>query len=85
MKGRIEIICDERGVHMDVQIKTELASDRAFLVHAFGKALGMSYEDYLVLSMAEVTGVLDELGSPKQVTIDREELLKQLKEEQLES
>ena len=36
MKGRIEIICDERGVHMDVQIKTELEYDRAFLVHALG-------------------------------------------------
>lgn len=85
MKGRIEIICNERGVHMNVEIKTELESDRAFLVHALGKALGMSYEDYLVLSMAEATGVLDELGSPKHITIDRNELLKQLKEEQLES
>ena len=85
MKGRIEITCDEHGTHLDVQVKTEHDSDRAFLVHALGKALGLTYDDYLVLSIAEATGVLDSAAQPKHVTIDRKELLRQLKEEQLES
>ena len=85
MKGRIEITCDEHGVHLDVQVKTERDSDRAFLTHALGKALGLSSEDYLVLSMAEATGVLDELDSSNRIMINRKELLRQLKEEQLES
>ena len=85
MKGRIEIICDERGVHMEVHVKAEQESDRAFLTHALGKALGLSSEDYLILYVAEATGVLDELGSSNRVTIDRKELVKQLEEEQVES
>ena len=83
MKGRIEIICDDKGLHMDVKVKTSGEADRVFLVHALGRALELTPEDYLVLSLAEATGALDDLGTPKAITIDREELLKQLKEEQL--
>ena len=85
MKGKIVITCDEHGVHMDMQVKTDRDSDRAFLTHALGKALGLVSEDYLVISMAEATGILDGVDNSASISIDRNELLKQLKEEQLES
>lgn len=83
MKGRIEIICDDKGTHLDVQVKTERDSDRVFLVHALGRALGLGPDDYLIMSLADASGVFDSIDPPKAITIDRKELLKQLKEEQL--
>ena len=85
MKGKIEIICDDTGVHMSVQVNMEHESDPVFLTHVVGRALGLSPEDYLIMAMAEAEGVLDGKGSPSSITIDRKELLKQLEEEQLES
>ena len=85
MRGKIEIICDDKGVHMSVQVKTERESDPLFLTHVVGRALGLSPEDYLIMSIAEAGGVFDGKGSPSGITIDYKELLKQLEEEQLES
>lgn len=85
MQGKIEIICDDKGVHISVQVKVKRESDPVFLTHAVGRALGLSPEDYLIMSLAEAEGVLDGKGSPSSITIDRKELLKQLEEEQLES
>lgn len=85
MQGKIEIICDDTGVHMSVQVNMERESDPVFLTHVVGRALGLSPEDYLIMAMAEAEGVLDGKDLPGTITIDRKELLKQLEEEQLES
>lgn len=84
MKGRIVIECDEQGTHLDVRVSGTEEHDRIFLVHALGKALDLESEDYAILAIAEASGVLDD-RSPTKVSIDRSELLNQLKEEQLES
>lgn len=84
MKGKIEITCDEQGVHLSVNVHQCKDHDRAFVVHALGKALGLEYVDYMVLAAAEHEGILQEAGSPVMVTIDTEGLKKQL-EEQYES
>ena len=85
MKGKIEIICDDKGVHLAVQVEGTRDSDRVFLVHALGKALKLEPHDYMVLAMAESEGILDDAGKPMAITIDTDELLKQLKEEHNES
>lgn len=85
MQGKIEIICDDKGVHMSVQVKMERESDPVFLTHVVGKALGLSPEDYLIMAMGEAEGVLDGKALPGTITIDHKELLKQLEEEKLES
>lgn len=84
MKGRIVIECDEQGTHLDVQVSGTEKHERVFLVHALGKALSLESEDYVILAIAEASGILSDKG-PTKVSIDRAELLKQLKEEQLES
>ena len=82
MEGKIEIICDKKGVHLSVDVKDTEEHDRAFIVHALGKALGLEAHDYMILSLAEAEGILDGVSKPLAITIDTEELLKQLKEEQ---
>ena len=84
MKGRIVIECDEQGTRLDVKVSNTDKQDRVFLVHALGKALDLDSEDYVILAVAEASGVLSSEG-PSTVSIDRAELLKQLKEEQFES
>ena len=84
MKGKIEIICDGRGVHLSVNVSEVGEHDSVFLTHALGKALGLGPHDYMVAAMAEMQGVLDEAGSPVAVTIDTEGLLKQMLEEEHE-
>ena len=84
MKGNISIVCDENGVRLSCDISGCRDSDRTFLVHALGKALHLESEDYLILSMIEATGVLDH-ESPTMITIDTDELKKQLEEEEVES
>lgn len=59
MFGKITIECDEKGTHVSTNIKIGHDSDRAFLVHALGKALGLCPIDYLILCIAETEGVLD--------------------------
>lgn len=85
MKGKIEIICDDKGTHLSVDVHETKEHDTVFLVHALGKVLGLEPTDYMVLAMAEAEGVLDGIGKPMAVTIDTNELIKQLKEEQNES
>ena len=78
MTGKIEIICDENGTHITANVQTDKQSDRVFLTHALGKALELEVTDYICMTMAEMSGVMD---SPIQVSIDAEELMRQLKEE----
>lgn len=85
MKGRIEIICDDKGTHLSVDVSGSKAHEKVFVVHALGKALELEPSDYIVMAMAEADGVLDSVGKPMTVTIDTNELLKQIKEEQNES
>lgn len=85
MRGRIEIICDDKGTHLSLDVQGSGVADKLFVVHALGKALELDSEDYIVLAAAEAEGVLDGEGKPMAVTIDTDELLKQLKEEQNES
>lgn len=85
MKGKIEITCDGKGAHLSVDVREAVEHDKVFLVHALGKALGLEPHDYMVLAMAEAEGVLDGVCAPTTVTVDTDELLKQLKEEQNES
>ena len=80
MKGKITIECDDRGTHLDVSMHCTKQHDRTFLVHALGRALGLEAEDYIILVVVEGSGVLDDKG-PTRISIDRDELLKQLKEE----
>ena len=87
MKGNIEIICDDRGTHISVNITEAKEHDQVFLVHALGKALGLASIDYTVLAAAEAEGILNE-AEPMRVSIDSEGLKKQLqllKEEHNES
>lgn len=84
MKGKIEIVCDDKGVHLAVNVQVKGRSDSAFLVHALGKALDLSALDYLSIAMMEVDGVLDE-ATPGRVIIDVEGLKKQMQEEAYES
>ena len=79
MKGKIEIVCDDQGVHLAVNVQVKGRADSAFLVHALGKALNLSTLDYLSLAMMEVDGVLDE-STPYGVTIDVDGLQKQMQE-----
>ena len=81
MKGKIVITCDEHGTHISTDITDMAKHDDAFLVHALGKSLGLGPAEYVVLAMAEAEGVLDETTTPTLVTIDTDELLKQMKEE----
>lgn len=81
MKGKIVITCDERGTHVRTDITDMTKHDDAFLVHALGKSLGLTFEDYMIIAVAESEGVLDKTTTPTLVTIDTDELLKQLKEE----
>lgn len=85
MTGKIEIICDDKGVHVSANVKGTRESDRAFLVHSVGKALGLESMDYMVIAMAEASGILDPEDKPIAVTIDTEELYRQLREERNES
>ena len=85
MKGKIEIICDEKGTHLSVNITETVEHDNVFLVHALGKSLGLNPHDYMVLAMAEAEGVLDGVPQPVLITIDTDELHKQLEEEMHES
>lgn len=85
MKGKIEIICDEHGTHLSVDVHQTKDHDTLFLVHALGKALGLEPIDYTVLAKAEADGILNGVGKPTVVSVDTKELLKQLKEEQNES
>ena len=55
-----------------------------FLVHALGKALELTSQDYVAMSIIENSGLMDE-ARPTRVVVDTNELLKQLKEEQNES
>ena len=84
MKGKIEIVCDDNGTHLSVNVRGERASDRIFVVHALGKALQLEPVDYMVMALAESDGVLDEAAVPS-ISIDRDELARQLKEEHSES
>ena len=84
MKGNISIVCDENGVSLACNVSECRDSDRTFLVHALGKALHLESEDYLILSIMEATGVLDH-KSPTVITVDADELKKQLEEEEVES
>ena len=84
MKGNISIVCDENGVHLACNVSECKDSDRAFLVHALGKALHLESEDYLILAMVESTGILDR-KLPTVITVDTDELKKQLEEEEVES
>lgn len=79
MKGKIEIICDDKGTHISIGITEAKEHDSLFLVHALGKSLGLSAFDYEVLSYAESEGVLDG-AAPMAVAIDTNEFFKQLKE-----
>ena len=81
MKGKIVITCDEHGTHIRTDITEMVKHDDVFLVHALGKSLGLGPEDYMVLAIAEAEGVLDATCTPTLVTIDTDELRKQLKEE----
>ena len=81
MKGKIVITCDESGTHIRTDLTEMTEHDDAFLVHALGKSLGLGPEDYMILSIAEAKGVLDKSTAPTLVTIDTDELLKQLKED----
>lgn len=85
MKGKIEIICDDKGTHLAVDVQGAGASDRVFLVHALGKALELEYLDYMVLAAAEAEGLLEVEPKHTTVTIDTDGLLQQLKEKQSES
>ena len=85
MKGKIEIICDDKGTRLSINVTGKGIADKLFVVHALGKALELDSEDYIVLAMAEAEGMLDVEGKPMAVTVDTTELLKQLKEEQDES
>lgn len=85
MTGKIEIICDDTGVHVSANVQGTRDSDRAFLVHSVGKVLGLEYIDYMVIAMAEAQGVMNTEGEPVEITIDTEELRRQLKEEHNES
>ena len=82
MKGKIEIICDDKGTHLSVDVQGSGIADKLFVVHALSKALELDSDDYVVLAMAEAEGVLDGKGKPMAITIDTDELIKQLKEEQ---
>ena len=84
MRGKIEITCDSSGIRLSVQIKGERQSDKVFLVHALGKALELTSQDYVAMSIIENSGLMDE-ARPTRVVVDTNELLKQLKEEQNES
>lgn len=84
MKGKIEIICDDKGVHLSVYVEGARDSDKVFLVHALGKALKLDRADYMVLAMVEAAGLLNDVEKPFNVLVDADELLKQLKEEQNE-
>ena len=84
MRGKIEIICDDKGTHLSVNVSGTGIADKLFVVHALGKALELSPLDYMVLSTAETEGVLDGKGNPMTITIDTDELHKQLEEEQNE-
>ena len=81
MKGKIVITCDEHGTHIRTDITEMAEHDDTFLVHALGKSLGLVPEDYMILAIAEAEGVLDKTNTPTLVTIDTDELLKQMKEE----
>lgn len=81
MKGKIVITCDEHGTHIRTDVTEMAEHGDIFLVHALGKALGLVPEDYMVLAIAEAKGVLDKTNTPTLVTIDTDELLKQMKEE----
>lgn len=85
MKGKIVITCDEHGTHIRTDMEALEKHDYVFLVHALGKSLGLGPDDFIVIALADAEGVLDSVSSPTKVTIDTDELLKQLKEEQLES
>ena len=85
MKGKIIIICDDRGTHLSVDVTDTEEHERIFIVHALGKSLGLEPIDYEVIAAAEAEGVLDGKGTPMAITIDTDELFKQLKEEADES
>ena len=80
MRGNITINADETGVHLSVQVSELKRSDKAFLVHALGRALELNVEDYMVLSLMERAGALDKI-TPTMITIDVTELQKQMEEE----
>ena len=81
MKGKIVITCDEHGTHIRTDITEMAEHDDAFLVHALGKSFGLTFEDYMIIAIAESNGVLDKSTVPTLVSIDTDELLKQLQEE----
>ena len=81
MKGKIVITCDKYGTHIRSDVTDMAKHDDVFLVHALGKSLGLTPEDYMVLAIAESENVLDATATPTLVTIDTDELLKQMKEE----
>lgn len=81
MKGKIVITCDEHGTHIRSNMTDMAEHDDVFLVHIIGKSLGLEPRDYHVLAMAEAEGVLDGAATPVMVTIDTDELRRQMKEE----
>lgn len=85
MKGRIEIICDDKGTHLSVDVKGAKNHEKLFVVHALGKALGLEPIDYTVLAMAKTDGILNGVGKSTVLSVNTKELFKQLKEEQDES
>ena len=84
MRGNISIVCNESGVHLACNVSECRYFDKVFLVHALGKALHLESDDYLILAGAEAVGALDP-NSPTGITVDTDELKKQMEEEEVES
>lgn len=81
LKGKIEIVCDDTGAHIMAEIEDAQEKDNLFLVHALGKALGLQARDYVVLCVAEASGVLNEADRAV-ISIDPDGLLRRFMKEE---
>lgn len=81
LKGKIEIVCDDTGAHIVAEIEDAQEKDNLFLVHALGKTLGLQAEDYVVLCLAEASGVLNK-AERAAISIDPDGLLRRFMKEE---
>lgn len=58
MEGTITVVCDSMGVRVSVRLEHMKEHDNILLLHAIGKVLKCTPQDYQVMSMAEDAGVL---------------------------